>query len=670
MEEVNQRTPEKIVHTGYFYRFVLGALDLCLLNVAFFSLNYWECGTFDLSPIYVKLLFAFYGIWLIVLLATKKFRLRKYQGLGRGMWTLVRSGLYLAYCVSVMVVLMGLYSFSRGQIFGTCLIFVGFECVAFCTLYFLFAKTRADQVRGQPIVVAKRVSRISWVLFVVDFVLVGVSFFIVNYFKRDGLHLLPDYEKLLLIIYGIWFICALGTRKFELINYTNIYHALWPWIKALILMIFSLGLIVFISRLMYFSRTQVFGPMVLLLVFEILFYRLYFVYRGNGKENGDIESALDVKAILKQEELPLVTDLEAIKQSYLAPVRKRLRDRYLKDHPGLYDFISKWVDLDEILRVEMIIRNSSEMLYTDTSGGRHVRLFINLNKLNDVRWINRYFLDVHQLLVNGGYFVGRAHTITTHRDWLFDKYPKQIAACMYAVDFLFNRIFPKLPWVKNVYFSVTKGRNRIISRAELLGRLCFCGFEIVAETEINKRICFVARKVKTPSLDQNPSYGPFVTLNRVSQFGKMIELSKLRTMYPYSEYLQEYIYQKQGTQKDGDKFRNDFRVTEWGKLMRAIWLDELPALYNLIRGDIKLVGVRPISIQKFDVYDTSLQELRIKHKPGLLPPKYADLPETIEDFMQSEEKYLREYEKHPFLTDFRYFFKIVFNIIFKRARSK
>ena len=48
-----------------------------------------------------------------------------------------------------------------------------------------------------------------------------------------------------------------------------------------------------------------------------------------------------------------------------------------------------------------------------------------------------------------------------------------------------------------------------------MGRLSFCGFEIVAEKRIDKRLCVIARKIMAPSLDVNPTYEPFVELKRV-----------------------------------------------------------------------------------------------------------------------------------------------------------
>ena len=40
----------------------------------------------------------------------------------------------------------------------------------------------------------------------------------------------------------------------------------------------------------------------------------------------------------------------------------------------------------------------------------------------------------------------------------------------------------------------------------------------------------------------NPTYGPFVKLKRVGREGQLIKVYKLRTMHPYAEYLQEYVY--------------------------------------------------------------------------------------------------------------------------------
>jgi len=237
------------------------------------------------------------------------------------------------------------------------------------------------------------------------------------------------------------------------------------------------------------------------------------------------------------------------------------------------------------------------------------------------------------------------------------------------VDFLIKRVFPKFLLTKKLYFILTRGENRVLSKAEAFGRLYSCGFEILDEKIIDRSLYFVAIKVRDPLFPQNPSYGPLIGLERIGKGGKTIKVFKMRTMHPFAEYLQDYVYKKAGLQ-EGGKFRDDFRVTTLGRIMRKFWLDELPMLINLIKGDLKLFGVRPLSKHYFKLYTLELQKLRIKNKPGLIPPFYADNPRTLEEIVASELQYLKLYEKHPFRTDWKYFWKAIHNIIFMKYRSK
>ena len=144
---------------------------------------------------------------------------------------------------------------------------------------------------------------------------------------------------------------------------------------------------------------------------------------------------------------------------------------------------------------------------------------------------------------------------------------------------------------------------------------------------------------------------------------------KFRTMHPYAEFLQEYVFEHYSLQSGG-KFNRDIRVATLGKVMRKYWLDELPMIINLLKGEMKLIGVRPLSNQYFNLYSAQLQEKRVRFKPGLLPPFYADLPKTLEEIQASEMKYLNQCEeKGVFITDTKYFFLILKNIFIKKVRS-
>ena len=121
--------------------------------------------------------------------------------------------------------------------------------------------------------------------------------------------------------------------------------------------------------------------------------------------------------------------------------------------------------------------------------------------------------------------------------------------------------------------------------------------------------------------------------------------------------------------RDGGKIKNDFRVSYFGSILRKFWIDELPMIINVLRGEMKIVGVRPLSEHYFGLYTDEAKNKRIKFEPGLIPPFYADLPKTLEEIIASELNYLNQYEKEPFKTDVKYFFKCMFNIFFKGARS-
>jgi len=661
---------------GGVVSFLLCVVDFGLLNAAFFFLNYWKRGTLDLSSRYERLLLISYGIWFVVSLLTRKFRVRAYGGYWDVIALYVRSGLYGAYCAAFIVVMWGLSEYSRLHVFGTWGLLALMEGVLFSG-YYVVAGSReqgagcrgleGERVRGLE---GERVRRgkVSRFLVVSDFVLVGGAFFIANYLKRGNFYLLPEYEKMLLIMYGLWFGTSLTTRKFVRGAYPNYYHALWPWLKTVVLMVAMMSILVFGLRIFYFSRTQVFGTMLVLLALEVLFVGLYFMVKKHGKAGRDIETIDDVKARLRQRPLPADMGREEIRRFLMTPVRGYLKAEVLKGNSQVFEMLARSVNLEDIVQAETAVLESNEILKPGLMGSRPLRLFINLRKINDVRWMNRYFLSVYESLSNGGYFFSKAHTIYTHRKWIYRKYPKQIANGIYLIDFVMNRIIPKLPVTKQIYFALTKGKGRVLSKAEVLGRLCFCGFDIVAEKEIDDRLYFLVRKAKTASVEQNPSYGPLVGFTRIGADNEPIRVHKFRTMHPYSEFLQDYVYAKSGL-REGGKLEDDFRMTEWGKCLRRLWLDELPMLYNWVRGDLKLFGVRPLSPHYLSLYPSDLQEMRGKVKPGLVPPFYADMPKTFDEICESERRYIEAYLEHPIKTQWGYFWWAFYNIVFKGARS-
>ncbi|MBQ6770724.1 MAG: sugar transferase [Bacteroidales bacterium] len=295
-------------------------------------------------------------------------------------------------------------------------------------------------------------------------------------------------------------------------------------------------------------------------------------------------------------------------------------------------------------------------------------VLVSAEHLNKTRYINRYLRQANAKLKQDGYFVGSFDTEKMRRMKIFAHYPQIVAYIVYFFDFLWHRMFPKLPLLRRFYYLCTNKVRKVIPRPEMLGRFYYCGFDVVSEKYIHDRYYILAQKKREPSTEPHTN-GMIVRLKRVGKDGKLFNVYKFRTMYAYSEFLQGYVYENNDLDKGG-KFKDDYRVTEWGRWLRRLWIDELPTVFNILLGQMKLVGVRPLSQQYFDLYSKDLQQFRVKTKPGLFPPYYVDMPDTLEEIQESERRYLEAYFEHPFRTDWQYFWKIVGNIVFKGKRSK
>jgi len=340
----------------------------------------------------------------------------------------------------------------------------------------------------------------------------------------------------------------------------------------------------------------------------------------------------------------------------------------IKEQAGtaVWDFIAPL--LEESTKKTVLMATSTRFNILNQKPLAHDTL-INLKRVNDVRYLNKFFEAINSILPEGGLYINSVQTYKIRKDRILNRFPVGINWFIYFFDVLFKRVFPKLPVTKKIYFYMTQGNNRVLSKAETFGRLYSCGFEVVCEQEIGGELYFLARKIRVPFFDYAPTYGPLIRLKRYGKNGKLFGVYKARTMHPYSEYLQDYIYRMNDLDAGG-KFKDDFRVTTLGKIMRKFWLDEFPMFINVFKGEMKLVGVRPLSRHYFSLYSDELKEKRLKFKPGLIPPFYVDMPKSLEEIMASEMRYLEAHEKHPLLTDWKYFWKAMYNIFIKRARSQ
>ena len=155
--------------------------------------------------------------------------------------------------------------------------------------------------------------------------------------------------------------------------------------------------------------------------------------------------------------------------------------------------------------------------------------------------------------------------------------------------------------------------------------------------------------------------------------GKPFKLIKIKTMVCGADQIRESFSNNYLLKID-----NDPRILPFRGWMRKYWIDEIPQFLNVIRGQIGLVGIRPMPVNivgrvpnehKKRLMD--LIEKSFKYRPGLCGIAYSKPNlKSFEDYLDVHENYFNKKDICPIAADITYFLKIWHNVIFKGVRSE
>ncbi|MCA8921126.1 MAG: exopolysaccharide biosynthesis polyprenyl glycosylphosphotransferase [Planctomycetes bacterium] len=185
-------------------------------------------------------------------------------------------------------------------------------------------------------------------------------------------------------------------------------------------------------------------------------------------------------------------------------------------------------------------------------------------------------------------------------------------------------------------------------RFELLSRALKRAFDLLVGGALlvlaAPLLAFLAWRIRRES----PGPGFFVH-TRVGEQGKPFAMWKLRTMVTDAEAKLRELVTLDDLAEPVYKLEDDPRVTPLGKRLRAWSLDELPQLWNVVKGDMSLVGPRPeweVVVQRYDAH----QRRRLKAKPGLtgLQQLEARGVEDLDERIRLDVYYIR---RRSFLFD-------------------
>jgi exopolysaccharide biosynthesis polyprenyl glycosylphosphotransferase len=109
----------------------------------------------------------------------------------------------------------------------------------------------------------------------------------------------------------------------------------------------------------------------------------------------------------------------------------------------------------------------------------------------------------------------------------------------------------------------------------------------------------------------------FFSQKRVGLNKRQFTMHKFRTMVPTAESMQEKLTHLNEMRGPVFKIRDDPRVTPLGRILRKTSIDELPQLFNVLKGDMSLVGPRAMSVRDYQFFSEDWQRRRFSVPPGI-----------------------------------------------------
>lgn len=161
------------------------------------------------------------------------------------------------------------------------------------------------------------------------------------------------------------------------------------------------------------------------------------------------------------------------------------------------------------------------------------------------------------------------------------------------------------------------------------------------------------------------SKGPlFFKQDRVGKNGRVFKMYKLRSMYNDAEKRKAELMKSNQMQGLMFKIDNDPRITKVGKFIRKTSIDELPQFFNVLKGDMSLVGTRPPTVDEFEQYENH-HKRRLSMRPGITGMWQTSGRSNIKNFEEIVELDLQYIDNWSFGLDIKLLLKTVLVVLRK-----
>ena len=155
---------------------------------------------------------------------------------------------------------------------------------------------------------------------------------------------------------------------------------------------------------------------------------------------------------------------------------------------------------------------------------------------------------------------------------------------------------------------------------------------------------------------------------RIGRNGRRFKIYKFRSMYIDAEERKKELQSQNEVKGLMFKMENDPRITKVGKFIRKTSIDELPQFYNVVKGDMSLVGTRPPTEDEFEKYNQYYRR-RISMTPGLTGMWQVSGRSEIENFDDVVKYDLQYIDNWSLWLDIKILFKTIW-VVFAGKGSK
>ena len=159
----------------------------------------------------------------------------------------------------------------------------------------------------------------------------------------------------------------------------------------------------------------------------------------------------------------------------------------------------------------------------------------------------------------------------------------------------------------------------------------------------------------------------FFSQERIGRNGRRFKIYKFRSMYPDAEERKKELMAQNKMQGLMFKMDNDPRIIPIGHFMRKTSLDEFPQFWNVLKGDMSLVGTRPPTVDEYEQYEMH-HKARLAVKPGLTGMWQISGRSDIVDFEEVVRLDTKYIENWNIALDLRILLKTVL-VLIKREGS-